>query len=213
MVYCVVSCCTVLCCPIPGQHVPISAEKGFWTQGQSGQSPAEAIPEAVSVRRYLFHKTYGMHISIASTMLACAWGKAVSRSRRTGVSRQRRNCSVLNFVTRNPDVLFAIPCIYIRWLKQRKVIMEKSRGNAQFSFLFDASSPGGRFYRQVRQAMFPKGFIYGLSRLTAQWPGAERTRVGVCGGGEVLQYYGRLLRQRCGRLAAHTFFQPLASSP
>lgn len=27
--------------------------------------------------------------------------------------------------------------------------MEKSRGNAQFSFLFDASSPGGRFYRQV----------------------------------------------------------------
>ena len=29
--------------------------------------------------------------------------------------------------------------------------MEKSRGNAQFSFLFDASSPGGRFYRQVRR--------------------------------------------------------------
>ncbi|CAM9858906.1 unnamed protein product [Scytosiphon promiscuus] len=30
-----------------------------------------------------------------------------------------------------------------------KIVMEKSRGNAQFSFLFDASSPGGRFYRQV----------------------------------------------------------------
>ncbi|CAM9483421.1 unnamed protein product, partial [Laminaria digitata] len=30
-----------------------------------------------------------------------------------------------------------------------KVIMEKSRGNAQFGFLFDASAPGGRFYRQV----------------------------------------------------------------
>lgn len=35
--------------------------------------------------------------------------------------------------------------------ERRKVIMEKSRGNAQFSFLFDASSPGGRFYRQVRR--------------------------------------------------------------